>query len=171
MVGISQPGLPRRREPDRRASGAQGRVAAGAHGRLLHGRRRVSQRRVHAGGELRLLFELSPARADARRAPKPSLPFDYGTADGYEFYLSLPPLAEVNARLFEGKAGYFQEIVDHPNYDAVLAGALDLEVLRATSQPAVLNVGGWFDAEDPMGPLYMYRSIAEEQRQDRQHAW
>ena len=23
----------------------------------------------------------------------------------------------------------------------------------------MLNVGGWFDAEDPMGPLHMYRSI------------
>ena len=91
-------------------------------------------------------------------APKPSLPFDYGTADGYEFYLSLPPLAEVNARLFEGKAGYFQEIVDHPNYDQFWQ-ARSIWKYASNIAPAVLNVGGWFDAEDPMGPLFMYRSI------------
>ena len=26
-------------------------------------------------------------------------------------------------------------------------------------KPAVLTVGGWFDAEDPMGPLQTFRSI------------
>jgi hypothetical protein len=25
--------------------------------------------------------------------------------------------------------------------------------------PAVLNVGGWFDAEDPMGPFHIYRAV------------
>src|SRR5215475_12236511 len=39
---------------------------------------------------------------------RPRLPFDYGTPDGYEFYLGLPPLAEINAKLFNGQAGYFQ---------------------------------------------------------------
>src|SRR3954470_4882669 len=90
--------------------------------------------------------------------PKPSVPFDYGTADGYEFYLSLPPLSEVNARLFEGRSAYFQEIVDHPNYDQFWQ-ARSIWKYAADIVPAVLNVGGWFDAEDPMGPLYMYRNI------------
>ena len=26
---------------------------------------------------------------------------------------------------------------------------------------AVLNVGGWFDAEDPVGPLHIYRAVEE----------
>ena len=90
--------------------------------------------------------------------PKPSIPFDYGTADGYEFFLSLPPLSEVNARLFEGRSPYFQEIVDHPNYDQFWQ-ARSIWKYATNIVPAVLNVGGWFDAEDPMGPLYMFRSI------------
>jgi uncharacterized protein len=90
--------------------------------------------------------------------PKPSIPFDYGTADGYEFFLSLPPLSEVNARLFEGRSPYFQEIVDHPTYDQFWQ-ARSIWKYAANVVPAVLNVGGWFDAEDPMGPLYMFRSI------------
>ena len=101
--------------------------------------------------------------------PKPSIPFDYGTADGYEFFLSLPPLSEVNARLFEGKSPYFQEIVDHPNYDQFWQ-ARSIWKYATNIVPAVLNVGGWFDAEDPMGPLYMYPKHPEEQPEDGQPA-
>lgn len=99
------------------------------------------------------------------RVGGPALPtqeprFSYGTPDGYEFYLNLPPLAEVNARLFDGKAGYWQEIVDHPNYDEFWQiRSIWKHAQRIT--PAILNVGGWFDAEDPMGPLHMYRAIEQ----------
>ena len=30
----------------------------------------------------------------------------------------------------------------------------------------MLNVGGWFDAEDPMGPLHMYRAIEQDPKAD-----
>jgi hypothetical protein len=97
------------------------------------------------------------------RAGGPALPtdeprFDMGTPDAYEFFLRLPPLVDVNARLFGGKAGYWQEIVDHPNYDSFWQPrSVWKHAARITT--AVLNVGGWFDAEDPMGPLHMYRAI------------
>jgi putative CocE/NonD family hydrolase len=92
--------------------------------------------------------------------PQPTVPFDYGTPDGYEFFLGLPPLTEINAKLFGGGAAYFQEIVDHPNYDQFWQIRSVWKYAKKIT-PAVLNVGGWFDAEDPMGPLYMYRSIAK----------
>jgi uncharacterized protein len=91
--------------------------------------------------------------------PGPGGPrFDMGTPDAYQYMLELPPLAEVNAKLFEGKAGYWQEIVDHPNYDAFWQ-ARSVWKYAKNITPAVLNVGGFFDAEDPMGPLHMYRAI------------
>jgi uncharacterized protein len=97
------------------------------------------------------------------RAGGPAVPaqeprFDMGTPDAYEYLLHLPPLAEVNAKVFGGKAAYWQEIVDHPNYDSFWQKR---SVWKFASHitPAVLNVGGWFDAEDPMGPLHMFRSI------------
>ena len=97
------------------------------------------------------------------RVGGPQLPaqeprFDPGTPDAYEFFLSLPPLAEVNAKLFGGRAGYWQEIVDHPNYDEFWQVRSIWKHAKHIT-PAILNVGGWFDAEDPMGPLHMYRSI------------
>lgn len=92
--------------------------------------------------------------APPRQEPR----FDMGTPDAYEFFLNLPPLAEVNARLFGGAAGYWQEIVDHPNYDEFWQKRSIWRHAKNIT-PAVLNVGGWFDAEDPMGPLHMYRAI------------
>jgi putative CocE/NonD family hydrolase len=97
------------------------------------------------------------------RAGGPQLPvqeprFDPGTPDAYEFFLSLPPLAEVNERLFGDRAGYWQEIVDHPNYDEFWQ-IRSIWKHMTNITPAILNVGGWFDAEDPMGPLHVFRSI------------
>ena len=97
------------------------------------------------------------------RAGGPQLPaeeprFDPGTPDAYAFFLSLPPLAEVNEKLFGGRAGYWQEIVDHPNYDEFWQVRSIWKHMKNIT-PAILNVGGWFDAEDPMGPLHVFRSI------------
>jgi hypothetical protein len=85
--------------------------------------------------------------------------FDMGTPDAYEYLLNLPPLSEVNAKIFGGSAGYWQEIVDHPNYDEFWQIRSVWKHAKNIT-PAILNVGGWFDAEDPMGPLHMYRAIA-----------
>ena len=91
--------------------------------------------------------------------PIPSPRFDYPTPDGYEFYLGLAPLSTANARLLEGKAGYWQEIVDHPNYDEFWQKRSVWKFATDRVTAAVLNVGGWFDAEDPAGPLLMYRAL------------
>ena len=69
-VGHVAARLPRRGRHDRLTSGAQGRLAAGADRRLLHGRRRLSQRGIHARGELRLLLGVPPAH----RRPQPPKP-------------------------------------------------------------------------------------------------
>ena len=84
--------------------------------------------------------------------------FDFGTPDGYEFFLRLGPLAESNKKYFNGAAAYWQEIVDHPNYDEFWQQR-SLWKFMTNIRPAVLNVGGWFDAEDPMGPLRTYRAV------------
>ncbi len=69
MIGVSAARVPCRGEHDRLAPGTEGGLAAGAHCRLLHGRRRVPQRRVHAGGELRVLLAV---RAPRRHASAPA---------------------------------------------------------------------------------------------------
>ena len=94
-------------------------------------------------------------------APKPALRFDPGTPDMYEFFLRAPvPLARMNADLFGGKAAYWQEIVDHTTYDEFWKKR-SLARFMDGVKCAVLNVGGWFDAEDPVGPLKIYRAVEE----------
>lgn len=99
-------------------------------------------------------------RKDGPAPPKPQIFFDMGTPDAYDFLLNVGPLADVNRKLFGGEARYFQEIVDHPNYDEFWQRR-SLANYMNNVHCAVLNVGGWYDAEDPLGPLRIYRSVEQ----------
>ncbi|HWO02495.1 MAG TPA: CocE/NonD family hydrolase [Blastocatellia bacterium] len=90
--------------------------------------------------------------------PKEGLRFDFGTPDAYEFFLKMGSLADASKKYFNGEASYWQEIVDHPNYDEFWQSR-SLWKFMTNVTPAVLNVGGWFDAEDPMGPFHIYRAV------------
>jgi putative CocE/NonD family hydrolase len=92
--------------------------------------------------------------------PKQRVQFDPGTPDAYDFLLHVGPLSEVNRKLFGGDAAYFQEIVDHTNYDDFWQRR-SLAKFMNNVHCAVLNVGGWYDAEDPVGPLRIYRSVEQ----------
>jgi uncharacterized protein len=101
------------------------------------------------------------ARGGTPEPPKPALRFDPGTADMYDFFLHTPvPLARMNAELFGGRASYWQEIVDHTSYDEFWKKRSLWRFMDGV-KCAVLNVGGWFDAEDPVGPLRTYHAVEE----------
>jgi putative CocE/NonD family hydrolase len=101
------------------------------------------------------------ARGQGPELPKPALRFDPGTADMYEFFLHTPvPLSRMNVELFGGKAAYWQEIVDHTAYDEFWTKRSLWKFMDGV-KCAVLNVGGWFDAEDPMGPLRIYHAVEQ----------
>ena len=84
--------------------------------------------------------------------------FDHGTPDGYRFFLDLGPLTNVNKRHYKGKIAFWNETAAHPNYDAFWKARNILPHLKKVA-PAVMTVGGWFDAEDLYGPLHVYRSV------------
>ena len=82
---------------------------------------------------------------------------DAGRGDAYEFYLELGSLA--NSEKYYGDDHVFwQQIVDHPNYDEFWQSRNILPHLE-NLHTAVLVVGGWFDAEDLYGPLHIYQEI------------
>ncbi len=97
-------------------------------------------------------------RAGEPSPPRPRIEFDPGTPDLYEFLLRAGPLADMNQRLFGGDAAYWQEIVDHTTYDDFWKRRSVWRFMDNV-RCAVLNVGGWFDAEDPLGPFHIYRSV------------
>ena len=84
--------------------------------------------------------------------------FDHGTPDGYQFFLDLGPLKNANDRYFKGEIAFWNKIVEHPNYDEFWQ-ARNLLPHLYNVPPAVMTVGGWFDAEDLYGPLKIYRAV------------
>jgi len=84
--------------------------------------------------------------------------FEHGTPDGYQFFLDLGPLRNVNRRHFHGDIAFWNQIVAHPNYDRFWQSRNILPHLKKISA-AVLVVGGWFDTEDLYGPLKTYALI------------
>ena len=77
--------------------------------------------------------------------------------DGYEFNLKLGPLKNVTEK-YHGDNFFWQQIVDHPNYDEFWQKRNLLPHLTNVKH-AVMTVGGWFDAEDLYGPLNIYKKI------------
>ncbi len=76
--------------------------------------------------------------------------------DGYQFQLDLGPLK--NANKYYKDNFYWQETIDHPNYDTFWQKRSILPHLKNINH-AVMTVGGWFDAEDLYGPLNVYKKI------------
>jgi putative CocE/NonD family hydrolase len=84
--------------------------------------------------------------------------FDYPTPDGYELFLSMGTLAEINERLLEHKIPFWKDLMTHGTYDQFWKARNVLQYLQKI-KPAVLNVGGWFDAEDLYGTVETYRAV------------
>jgi putative CocE/NonD family hydrolase len=78
-------------------------------------------------------------------------------ADGYQFHLEQGPLKNITKKYHHDNF-FWQEVVDHPNYDTFWQKRNLLPHLNNV-KPAVLTVGGWFDAEDLYGPLNIYKTI------------
>jgi putative CocE/NonD family hydrolase len=86
--------------------------------------------------------------------------FEFGTPDGYQFYLDMGPLSNANETYLKGEIDFWNKITEHPNYDGFWQSRNILPHLENISA-AVLVVGGWFDTEDLYGPLKTYHSIEE----------
>jgi hypothetical protein len=89
--------------------------------------------------------------------PKVRVPFDYGTKDGYEFFLNAGPIANLT-KLLEGKSALWEDQLRHNTYDSYWK-ARNLAPHMRDIHCAVLTVGGWFDAEDLQGPFSTFRAI------------
>lgn len=87
--------------------------------------------------------------------------FELGTPDGYDYFLKLGPLRNISPSLFGTQAGFWQELLEHDRYDAFWQARNIRPHLKKIS-PAMMTVGGWFDAEDLLGPLAAYQG-AEKQ--------
>ncbi|MEQ8220505.1 MAG: CocE/NonD family hydrolase [Arenibacter sp.] len=82
---------------------------------------------------------------------------ELGTEDQYQFFLDAGPLSNLDQYYKEDNV-FWQQLKEHPNYDEFWQERGIIQHLE-NIKPAVLTVGGWFDAEDLYGPLNTYGHI------------
>lgn len=87
--------------------------------------------------------------------------FNFPTPDGYDFFLRLGPLANIDAKIFKGQNRFWNELMTHGTYDEFWK-ARNLRPHLKNIKPAVLTVGGWFDAENLFGVLEAHRCFEED---------
>ncbi len=90
--------------------------------------------------------------------PKNSAPFDFGTPDGYEFYLRVGATRNLDKLYLKGSNPLFNDQLLHTTYDDYWK-ARDLSRHMKNIKCAVMTVGGWFDGEDLSGPFKTFHAI------------
>ena len=124
----------------------------------------------HHNGAFRLMytFHWLMHNAATRGAPtdqrRPA--FNYGTPDSYRFFLEAGTLAELTAQHLQDRVPTWNEYQQHPDYDEYWERQNTLKHLTNV-KAAVLNVGGWFDAEDFYGPIETYKAIETQNPENR----
>ena len=89
---------------------------------------------------------------------EPGTPFNFGTPDGYEFYLGLGSLANAEEKYFKRTQPFWTQHMENTAYNEFWKSRSIWRHFKNT-RPAVLTVGGWYDAEDAMGPLRTFNEI------------
>lgn len=81
--------------------------------------------------------------------------------DAYQFHLDMGALSNYETKQLKGKIPYWTELMQHGTYDAWWKErSVPLRVRHV--EPAVLIVGGWFDAEDLYGALNLYQAMIKQ---------
>ncbi len=86
-------------------------------------------------------------------------PYDHGTADGYAFFQRMGGLGRSEDPKYAGKRiAFWSEMLAHPTFDTFWQ-VRDLRPHLKEVKPAVLTVGGWFDAENLFGALQVHKRL------------
>ncbi len=87
--------------------------------------------------------------------------FEWPTEDNYQFFLEVGPIKNLNKLYLHDSVAFWNDLMEHPNYDKWWQARNPRPHLKDV-KPAVMTVGGWFDAEDPFGPLAVYKAIEKQ---------
>ncbi|WP_127844722.1 CocE/NonD family hydrolase [Psychroflexus aestuariivivens] len=80
-----------------------------------------------------------------------------GTKDPYQFFLDIGPLSNLD-KYYDEDNIFWQQLKDHPDYDEFWEPRGLIQHMKNV-EPAVMTVGGLFDAEDLYGPFEIYKSL------------
>lgn len=86
-------------------------------------------------------------------------------ADKYQFFLEAGTARELKEKYFGDSIQFWNDLFQHPHYDEFWKSRVITRYLKDV-KPAVMVVGGFFDAEDAYGTFETYRSIEEKSMQN-----
>lgn len=113
----------------------------------------------HRYGALRLSYTFEYAvmeQADKNE----NTHFQFDAYDTYQWYLKLGPIANINTEFLHNSLPFWNDNVEHPNYDEFWHREAWVNQLHASPVPN-LNVAGFWDQEDPWGPWKIFRNSEE----------
>ena len=115
----------------------------------------------HHNGALMLVDAFGFSRTISSPRPNPTTVAPYkpsfNEADSYSYYLRTGALKNFS-RLMGDSIQFWSEVMDHSNYDSWWK-ARDSRRNCFNIKPAVMIVGGFFDAEDLYGTINLYKDI------------
>ena len=87
---------------------------------------------------------------------------DSKNRDNYDYFLNtIKTPKRANTEFFKDSIPFWNDILAHPDYDSYWKSRNPLPHAQKL-KPAILTVGGWFDAEDLYGALETYEKIEEQ---------
>jgi hypothetical protein len=110
----------------------------------------------HHNGAFRLAYGFE--YAVMMESGRETQPFEFDRADTFDWYLSLGPLANANAKYLQGRIPTWNDYVAHPDYDAFWQRQTMIPYLTGVKVPT-LSVAGWWDQEDFYGPVRIYAAL------------
>ncbi len=118
----------------------------------------------HHNGAFRLMYAFSWLSGNARTRTEPGTAagrgFSAGTPDGYRFFMDAGAPARIDSLYFQGTVPAWNDFMQHPNYDQYWKAQNVLKDLGTVpADLPILNVAGWFDAEDFYGPTSIYYTL------------
>ena len=121
----------------------------------------------HHNGAFFLMDAFNFYSSFGKPRPKPttvgSPGFRFPSQDNYDFYLKTGALKNFAKIMSDSSVAFWKDLYDHPNYDDWWR-ARNPRNFVTNIKPAVLVVGGTFDAEDCFGAWSLYKAIEEKSK-------
>jgi len=122
----------------------------------------------HHNGAFFILDCFSFYYSNGRRQKAPSRigfpSFSWPTPDNYDFFLSVGTDKNLAEKYMGDSIKFWRDAFAHPDYDDFWKSR-DPRPFLKNVRPAVLTVGGLFDAEDMYGALHVYSAIEKQNSQ------
>jgi len=101
-------------------------------------------------------YSFGPRHKSLTRTGYPS--FKWPVPDSYDFLLSAGAVKNLSPRYLGDSIKFWNDAFTNPDYDNFWKARDPRQFLKNVT-PAVMTVGGWFDAEDLYGTLHTYSAI------------